>query len=207
MSKESLIQLIETIADNKFVLGDRLAKVGFSAPDVESMLASMAMAQGELGHARLLYWWVFDLKGHEGKKPDIKDETGKSFKAVREADGWIKLIANFYAVNLAIDIILESLATTSHEDVISHVNKLFLEHKEHCVYSESWAIKLKNDEGSVPKRFGTALNEIVPEIEQWLKEIEGSQELQPYLSDKDLLAKFQDHVQYILKKEAVIDAK
>ncbi|MBB6282578.1 Phenylacetic acid catabolic protein [Geobacillus subterraneus] len=207
MSKHALITLIEGIADNKFVLGDRLAKVGFSAPDVESMLASIAMAQGELGHARLLYWWTFDLNGHVGKKPDIKNETGKSFKAVRETNGWIQLIANFYVINTAIDVIFESLVNTDHKDVVSHVNKLFLEHKEHCIYSENRAIKLLNDQGAVPKRFENALRNIVPEVEQWLKEIEETAELHPYFSYRNLLARFQHSLDRVWRKEAVTDAK
>jgi len=207
MNKQAFITLIEGIADNKFVLGDRLAKVGFSAPDVESMLASIAMAQGELGHARLLYWWTFDLNGHVGKKPDIKNETGKSFKAVKETNGWIQLIAHFYVINAAIDVIFESLMNTDHKDVVSHVNKLFLEHKEHCIYSENWAAKLLNDQGAVPKRFENALRAIVPEVEQWLKEIEETAELHSYFSYRDLLAKFQHSLDRVWRKEAVTDAK
>lgn len=202
MSNAALIQLIEGMADNKYVLGDRLAKIGFSGPDVESTLASIAMAQGELGHARLLYNWVFDLKGHTGKKPDIKEETGKSFPAVRAVDGWISLIANFYLVNLSLDIVMDSMALSRHQDVKEHINKLYLEHKEHCVYSESWARKLKNDQGSIPRRFEKAINQVFPEVQQWLKSIENTPELNDYLAFKDLPARFQAEVNHLLGKGA-----
>lgn len=194
MSNNALINLIEGIADNKYVLGDSLALIGFGAPDIESSLSSLAMAQGELGHSRILYNWVFDLKGLKGKKPDIEGETGKSFNELRAIDGWVKLIAGFYVVNVAMDIVLDAMAETKNEDVIANINKLYLEHKEHCIYSEGWALKLLNDIGGVPRKFKEELNKIIPQVEAWLQEIENTQELDSYLSHKNLLAKFNSQI-------------
>lgn len=194
MSNNALIHLIEGIADNKYVLGDRLALIGFSAPDVESCVASMAMAQGELGHSRILYNWVLDLQGHKGKKPDIAGETGKSFSELRKIDGWVKLIAGFYVTNVSMDIVLESMLESNNADVRANINKLYLEHKEHCIYSEGWALKLLQDIGGVPRKFKEELNKIIPEAEAWLQEIEKTQGLDGYLANKNLLTTFQTQI-------------
>lgn len=206
MSNNALINLIEGIADNKYVLGDRLALIGFGAPDVESSLASLAMAQGELGHSRILYNWVFDLKGIKGKKPDIEGETGKSFKELRVIDGWVKLIAGFYAVNVGMDIVLDAMAETKNEDVIANINKLYLEHKEHCIYSEGWAIKLLNDVGGVPRKFKEELNKIIPQVGEWLQEIENANGLESYLTHNNLFAKFTNQINNITGIGAVANA-
>ena len=75
----SLIELAETIADNKYILGDRLVEIGVSGPKLEATLSAIAMAQQELGHSRLIYRWSYDLKGINGSKVEIKDQTGKAF--------------------------------------------------------------------------------------------------------------------------------
>ncbi|MFC0560734.1 Phenylacetic acid catabolic protein [Halalkalibacter alkalisediminis] len=194
MSNTALIQLIEGIADNKYILGDRLVEIGFSGPDIESTLASVAIAQGELGHARILYKWTLDLKGHKGKKPDHKSETGKAFSEVKAINSWVKLMAGFYAVNLAIDVVMDRMAEANHEDVIAQINKLYLEHKEHCVYSEGWALKLLNDVGAVPRKFEEELNKVLVEAEAWLQEIEKTKELEGYLAPHQLAKQFNDQV-------------
>ncbi|ARK29750.1 Phenylacetic acid catabolic protein [Halalkalibacter krulwichiae] len=202
-NQQALVKLIEGIADNKYVLGDRLVEVGFSGPDIESTLSSVAIAQGELGHARILYNWSLDLKGHKGRKPDHKCETGKSFREVREINSWVKLIASFYTVNLAIDIVMESLAVAENEEITAYINKVFLEHKEHCVYSEGWALKLLNDQGGVPRKFEEELNKVLVEAKEWLKEIEENEELRAYLAYTNLTELFQRDVDQ-LKDQGLI---
>lgn len=206
MSHNALINLIEGIADNKYVLGDRLALVGFGAPDIESSVASLAMAQGELGHSRILYNWVFDLQGIKGKKPDIAGETGKSFTELRKIDGWVKLIAGFYVVNVAMDVVLDSMAASNNADVRANINKLFLEHKEHCIYSEGWAIKLINDIGGVPRKFKEDVNAILPQAEAWLKEIDNTQGLEEYLANRSLLETFRTQIANVTGIGAVTNA-
>lgn len=101
----SFIETIETIADNKYILGDLLVEIGVSGPDLEATLSTIAMAQGELGHARLLYNWAFDLKGI--KKQEIERQTGKAFTSVVAVDNWIDLIGSLYVVNVGWSLCLK----------------------------------------------------------------------------------------------------
>ncbi|BDG47703.1 Phenylacetic acid catabolic protein [Parageobacillus sp. KH3-4] len=191
----SFIELLETIADNKYVLGDRLVEIGVSGPNLEATLAAVAMAQGELGHARLLYNWCFDLRGVKGKKADILRQTGKAFRGVVNVHNWISLIAALYTVNTAIHIVLQSALESNHSKAASRVQKLIREQKDHIIYAKNWAKQLLHDQGIVPHRFRESLNGVVDEAYAWLAEIEKKQELQMegYLpKDVKLTEKFKE---------------
>lgn len=196
----SFIELLETIADNKYVLGDRLVEIGVSGPNLEATLAAVAMAQGELGHARLLYNWCFDLRGVKGKKAEIHGQTGKAFKGVVNVHNWISLIAALYTVNTAIHIVLQSALESNHSKVASRVQKLIREQKDHIIYAKNWAEQLLHDQGAVPHRFRESLNEMMDEAFAWLTEIEKKQALQTegYLSKNvKLTEKFKEQLKAV----------
>ncbi|ANB58671.1 phenylacetic acid catabolic family protein [Anoxybacillus sp. B7M1] len=174
----ALTELLETIADHKYVLGDRLVEVGVSGPNIEATLAAIAMAQGELGHARLLYNWCFDLRGIRGKKAEIYGQTGKAFTSIVNVNNWITLIAALYATNLAIDIVWQSFLQANHPAVTSRIQKLIREQQDHLIYARSWAYELRHEQGAIPSRFAQALNHTVNEVYVWLTEIEKKEELQ-----------------------------
>jgi ring-1,2-phenylacetyl-CoA epoxidase subunit PaaC len=174
---QAFIELIEGIADNKYVMGDRLVEVGIGGPNLEAILSSIAMAQGELGHARLLYNWTFDLQEKQGKKPEIEKQTGKALDGVVKADSWITLIAALYTVNVALDVVLKSILEARHAEVVTRIHKLIKEQRDHILYSRNWAEKLLQDQGAVPRKFREAMEQIVPEAETWLLTIENTSEL------------------------------
>ena len=170
-----LITLIETIADNKFILGDRLVEVGVSGPDLEATLAAIAMAQSELGHARLLYNWGTNLKSGKGSKKEVKEQTGKAFGSIVQIGEWIQLIAGLYSMNTALNILINALI--SHQkgsEIELQFNKLAREQLEHILYSKNWAIKLLYDGCSIPARFGRAFKLCEQEIITWLKQVENN---------------------------------
>lgn len=170
----SLIEVAETIADNKFVLGDALVEIGISAPNLESSLASVAMAQAELGHARLLYRWVDDLVG---TKRDVQKQTGKAFSKVVNTSSWVSLIANVYVVNLAVDLVMRAILDNKNPNINPPFTKMLKEQHEHLVYSRNWCQLLLEDKGAVPRVFTSALEEVCTEVEQWLTKVSTDQSL------------------------------
>jgi ring-1,2-phenylacetyl-CoA epoxidase subunit PaaC len=208
-TQKELITVIETIADNKYIIGDRLVEVGVGGPDLEASLSAIAMAQAELGHARLLYNWTFDMKGHKGKKPEVSEQTGKAFSSVVGINNWISLIAGLYTVNVSFDILMKAIVRTEHPEVVSHFTKLLKEQNEHIVYSKSWASKLLNESGSIPKRFQKALNESYVEAEKWLDSIEQNAALTAagyLLKDENLTEIFKKEMARMRSHEAVVNA-
>ncbi len=172
---QAFIDTIETVADNKYVLGDHLVEIGVSGPTLEATLSAIAMAQGELGHARLLYNWAFDLRGE--KKAEIEKQTGKAFPSVVQAGDWIEMIGALYAVNLGFDVVLKAFLEAGHHDVVNRIQKLLKEQKEHIMYSRGWVSQLLNDQGAVPKKTSEALDKTVPEVRAWLQQLEQSADL------------------------------
>ncbi|PLR78747.1 phenylacetic acid catabolism protein [Bacillus sp. V3-13] len=168
----SLIDLAETIADNKFILGDRLVEVGISGPNLEATLSSIAMAQAELGHARLIYRWAGELKGLNDSKVDIKHQTGKAFRSLIEIDNWISLIAGLYTANVAASLVMNAIVEADHPEINPPFSKMLKEQSEHVNYSRSWCEQLFSEQGSIPSRFGRQLEKSAHEAEQWVRKIE-----------------------------------
>ncbi|WP_413381677.1 Phenylacetic acid catabolic protein [Alkalihalobacillus sp. 1P02AB] len=202
----SLIELAETIADNKYILGDRLVEVGISGPNLEATLSAIAMAQQELGHARLIYRWAFELKGLNGNRVDIKDQTGKAYKSNVEITNWIDLIAGLYVTNIATDIVMKAVIAAEHPDVNPPFSKMLKEQNEHTIYSKSWCGQLVQEKGSIPRRFHEALTKQYEEALQWLQKIEQDPLLQ---SEKmiqhngDLSTQLKNKVEVFLQKGVV----
>lgn len=169
----SFIETIETIADNKYILGDLLVEIGVSGPDLEATLSTIAMAQGELGHARLLYNWAFDLKGI--KKREIERQTGKAFASVASVDNWIDLIGALYVVNVGLELVLKAMLDGRHADVANRINKLLKEQKEHIMYSRGWVEQLLRDQGAVPCKINEGIKKAMTEVQAWLKGLEDSE--------------------------------
>ncbi|MEH7388059.1 Phenylacetic acid catabolic protein [Bacillus sp. JJ1521] len=165
----SLIELGETIADNKFILGDRLVEIGISGPTLEGTLSSIAMAQQELGHSRLLYRWVSDLTG---VKAEVKAQTGKAFQQNVEIGNWVELIAGLYVTNVAVDLVMKAMIDANNPNVNPPFTKMLKEQQEHLIYSQSWCEQLLLDKGSIPRRCLDAISNTAREAKEWLIGVE-----------------------------------
>ncbi|MFD2924577.1 Phenylacetic acid catabolic protein [Halobacillus naozhouensis] len=167
-----LVSLAETIADNKFIMGEQLVEIGVSGPNLEASLASISMAQGELGHARLLYRWSYEVQGLRAGKLDVKEQTGKAFDQIVNASNWVELIAGLYVNNVAIDLIMQELIKNKGKDLNAQFSKMANELNEHITYSKNWCKQLINDKGSIPRRVQVDLEKAYESASTWIKEIE-----------------------------------
>src|SRR6059058_2038545 len=96
----TMISLIGSLADNKSALGRRYGEWAVSAPTIESAVATAAMAQDELGHARATYPVLAKLGA---TRAEDSMTGGHPLPALeRELPDW----ASFIAANLVIDGIL-----------------------------------------------------------------------------------------------------
>ncbi|WP_449539004.1 Phenylacetic acid catabolic protein [Ferdinandcohnia sp. Marseille-Q9671] len=204
MNKESisLIELGETIADNKFILGDRLVEIGISGPTLEGTLSSIAMAQQELGHSRLLYRWVSDLKG---SKTEIRHQSGKAFQNNVAIGNWIELISGLYVTNVAMDLVMKAMLEADNPQVNPPFTKMLKEQQEHLIYSRSWCQQLLEDKGSIPRRCREALEKTSVEAREWLVKVETdlyliSENIIP--KDANMVEKFNKTIQEISKDVA-----
>lgn len=180
----SLVEAAETIADCKFILGDRLVDIGISGPNLEATLSSVAMAQAELGHARLMYKWALELQGLNGSKLEVKTQTGKAFLSVVNTTNWVGLIAAVYAVNTAVELVMGAIMEADNQEIHAPFSKMKKELEEHLLYAKSWCRQLLNDRGAVPQTFIKELEKVTIDVTQWLQNIENDNLL---ISEKIIL--------------------
>ncbi|SEA21628.1 1,2-phenylacetyl-CoA epoxidase, catalytic subunit [Thalassobacillus cyri] len=173
----ALVELAETIADNKFIMGEQLVELGVSGPNLEASLASISMAQGDLGHARLLYRWSFEVQGKRAGKVDVKEQTGKAFNQIVNASNWVELLAGLYVNNVAINLVMEELMKNKGEELNAQFAKMSNELTEHVMYAKNWCLQLLEDQGSIPRRTRVDLEKAYHHAGEWIRQVEGSQPL------------------------------
>src|SRR5579884_642730 len=105
----ALFPLIQTLADNKYFLGQRYAEWCTAAPALEAAVAAAAMAQDEIGHARSLYPLLRDIVG---ESPEVEPETRTRFTHapfLGEAfTSWTDFVATNFLFDTALTVTLEA---------------------------------------------------------------------------------------------------
>lgn len=195
--KQELIHLLETIADNKFVLGDKLVDIGISGPELEATHASIALAQSELGHARHLYNWAFELQG-KGINKDIAEQSGKAFTTILEIKDWFSLIANLFVFNQAVHFIIEKVLELKHFQVETRASKLLKELREPIVFARQWSHRLLEDEGRIPQMFIESFAEAVKATETWLRKIDQASWMDTGIGEENILNRFRKEMNSVM---------
>jgi 1,2-phenylacetyl-CoA epoxidase catalytic subunit len=157
--------VMESLADNKFVLGDQLVEIGVSAPELQSALASVALAQAELGHARHLYNWVGEWRGEE---IEITEESGNSLPALALNRNWIDLMVSVLAVNTAAKLVIDEIRRGGDRAVVAKTSKMLVEIEEHRTFAREWCRRFASEDGAVPRVFCEARERLVGAIDEWL---------------------------------------
>ena len=207
-----LIEMVETIADNKFIMGDHLIEIGIGGPNLEATLSAVAIAQSELGHARLLYNWVNELKneGRRGKRIDIKEQTGKAFSTAVKADDWISLLTSLYVTDVTADIVLNTISKSAYSEKMPSVKKMLQEQREHIIYARSWCNQLANDKGRIPIKLQDDLSKSSKEANEWLNSLQNDdrlRELKVLDDTTNFPALFNKEIESVIIKEVVTHAR
>ena len=170
-ARQRLAGLIQSMADSKYLLGRKLAELGPGAPTLEAATAACALAQSELGHARLLYRLAAELRGEaagswreDGPEPQVES----AFPFIAEVGThWVEFICALYASNAAISVLLDEVLTAA-PDLSRSLAKLRPEQKDQILYAEGWLQTLAQERGRIPAGVVASLAAMVPVAEQWL---------------------------------------
>src|SRR4051794_16889444 len=127
--REPLYALLSSLADNKFVLGRRYVEWCTGAPLLESAIASAAMAQDEMGHARSLYPL---LRGFPDVTVDDSTEgegwqtrpTSAMACIDRRFAAWVDFVAANFVVDTALTILFESATDSRFEPLGQRARKI-----------------------------------------------------------------------------------
>jgi ring-1,2-phenylacetyl-CoA epoxidase subunit PaaC len=141
-ARAALADLLRRLAEAKHVLGHRLALAGLSAPALEATVATVAMAQEELGHARLLYASEARLRDAAGDRDPglaLEIQTAPPDPALVPPLGdWLDVLAVLATLDAALALWLEALAAHGEAWVASRARRMLDEEAAHRAYADGW---------------------------------------------------------------------
>ena len=165
-----LRDLLSACADTKLLLGYHYGEWTFGAPLLESAVAHCSLAQGELGHARLLHGI---LKAHWHEDPDASLETRASdaFAVPRSLDqplaDWTAVIAMTVVVDAAVTRLIDAMRDSTFQPLHACAAKLLAEERYHEHHGQGWLRTLAAD-ARHRAQIGAALEGALAAVIEWL---------------------------------------
>lgn len=143
-SRESLRDLILSLADNKRILGIRYSDWMLGAPSLETGIAASSMAQDEWGHGRLTYALLSEF-GDEPKALEHGRES-EAYHSMEPLDSklrsWSEMIAVALILDTALTVQYGALLDSRYTPVHNRVQKLLDEEAFHFQYAAGWVARL-----------------------------------------------------------------
>jgi ring-1,2-phenylacetyl-CoA epoxidase subunit PaaC len=178
----ALRELLVACADTKLLLGYHYGEWTFGAPTLESAVAHCSLAQGELGHARLLHGI---LKAHWGDDPDALLETrpADAFATPRYLDDalpdWTAVVAMTVVVDAAVTRVVQALGGGTFLPIKSCTAKVLQEERYHEHHGQGWLRTLAAGDATQRTRLADALGRALGSVLEWLgpREAEADQAL------------------------------
>lgn len=170
MAPSALRDLLIACADTKLLLGYHYGEWTFGAPKLESAVAHCSLAQGELGHARLLHGI---LKAHWDLDPDhlVEDRPADEFAVPRFLDNalpdWAAVVAMTVVVDAAVTLVMRSLRDSTFGPIQSCAAKLLEEERYHEHHGRGWLRSLGQDP-ALTSRLDEALAAALAAATEWL---------------------------------------
>jgi ring-1,2-phenylacetyl-CoA epoxidase subunit PaaC len=162
--KEPLVQLLLSVADDKFMLGHRNADWTGLAPILEEDIAFSALSQDELAHAQALYQVVAGLLGTKADKLAFgrKPEEYRCAQIVEPSDdfNWATaLVRNFFCDHFDF-LRLHRLAQSAYTPLAQLGTRLAAEEQIHVEHTDSWIVRLGRGGQEAHDRMQRALDKL-----------------------------------------------
>lgn len=164
-----LVDLVVAIADNKHALGIRYAEWCSSGPTIEAGVAATAMAQDELGHARVLYGLLEELPGAPRRSEHEWSAADARTVAFVDAPfaSWAHLIVANLMVDRSLAMVLETALESRYLPLRHRARKIFEEERYHAIHGQSWILQLAADGANVRARLAEAVQSAWDETLCW----------------------------------------
>ncbi len=165
-TREALAEVLLAVADDELVIGHRHAEWTGLGPDIESDVALSSIAQEELGHARLFYERVADLRGTD---PDTlaygrtAEEFRNSALVERPNGDWAETLVRLVLYEHAEQVRLDALAACSLAPVAELAAAVRREERYHRMYGEQWLRRLAAATASSRARVQEAVERVWPD--------------------------------------------
>jgi ring-1,2-phenylacetyl-CoA epoxidase subunit PaaC len=164
--KQPLIDLLLSVADDKFILGHRNADWTGLAPILEEDIAFSSLAQDEISHAAALYQVAAGLLGTTadklayGRQP--ADYRCAELVVVSDEFNWaVAVCRNFFCDHLD-ELRLGRLAQSSYKPVAELCARLAAEEQIHVRHVDGLVQRLGSGSPEAHLRMQSALNQLAP---------------------------------------------
>jgi phenylacetate-CoA oxygenase PaaI subunit len=164
-----LVDLVVALADNKHALGLRYAEWCSSGPTIEAGVAATAMAQDELGHARVLYGLLEELPGAPRRSEHEWSAADARTVAFVDASfaGWPQLIVANLIVDRALAMVLETAVDSRYLPLRQRARKIIEEERYHAIHGQSWLAQLADEGADARAQLAAALRDVWSDALCW----------------------------------------
>lgn len=153
------------VADSKRLLGLRYAEWCTGAPELEADVAVSAMAQYELGHARLLRGVLNELS------EDPRDESRATDPATwcslppldRPAKDWVEVVALNGLVDTLLTVNMESAVQGGLRPLAQRLRKALAEEQYHAMHAAAWLDRILDGPRDLGVRLADHVRAMLPE--------------------------------------------
>ncbi len=164
-TREALSGLLLTMADDEFVIGFWDSEWTGIAPMLEEDVAFSSLAQDEIGHARLLYEMLAQLRGEDADELAF-GRTADEYRHCRLLDhprtDWAFSVARRWLYDTADAVRLGALRRSSFTPLAQVVEKIRREETYHLMHMDVWMRRLAQG-GEARGRLQEALASLWPD--------------------------------------------
>jgi ring-1,2-phenylacetyl-CoA epoxidase subunit PaaC len=162
----ALVNLLVVLADNKYWLGRHLSEWAVGSPSLEVGVACAAVAQGELGQARVLYPLLQELP-FPGPVDPLQRRRGYHVSLLdRPFPTWSHAVAALLLVDGAVTTMLEALAGGRYQALARRVPRMLEEEAFHRDFADGRVRELAGLPGGLG-RLQARVDESLAEMVCW----------------------------------------
>ncbi len=157
--RQDLADWLLATADSKSVLGLRYAEWSTGAPELEADVTISAMAQYEMGHARLLRGVL--AKMDEDPRNDARNTDQATWRNMasldRPAPSWVEVVALNGLVDALLTVNLESAMNGNVAPIAQRLRKAVSEEEYHTLHAQAWFERMWTAPPEIVERFSAAI--------------------------------------------------
>jgi len=141
--RSTLEALVHSLAENKKLLGRRYSEWAVGGPTLEAAIALSAMTQDELGHSRVLYGLLEELRGMPATGDADWTVEGWGLSVLtRPFETWSDLIVVVALLDSALTTLVEAATTSVFPPLQRRTRKMVEEERYHALYGAQWLERL-----------------------------------------------------------------
>jgi phenylacetate-CoA oxygenase PaaI subunit len=168
-ARQSLANWLMAMSDTKHLLGLRYAEWCTGGPELEADIAASAMAQFELGHARVLRGILGDLP--EDPRDDSRDTDRGAWFSIASLDrpfaDWVDLVVGNALVDTLLTVNLRSALAGNYRPLTQRLRKVLAEEEYHAVHAGAWVDRLASGPAATVERLNEAIAAVWPHCIAW----------------------------------------